>query len=117
MTDRYDVTVRRINESKDDPDPISIGQAYTVTLDEFGTLTIEAAGTIRSFPRGAWTGFTGSGMIRQTRYDRPLAVMPWSREEGSHRAIAHSVHRCLSSPLSARSDLRRSNGLGRSAEL
>ena len=58
MTDRYDVTVRRINESKDDPDPISIGQAYTVTLDEFGTLTIEAAGTIRSFPRGAWTGFT-----------------------------------------------------------
>lgn len=65
MTDRYDVTVRRINESKDDPDPISIGQAYTVTLEEFGTLTIEAAGTIRSFPRALGPDLLSQGFRRK----------------------------------------------------
>lgn len=52
MSDRYDVTVSRTNESEDQAEVINIGQAYTVTLDEFGTLTIEAAGTIRSFRSG-----------------------------------------------------------------
>ena len=58
MNDRYDVTVSRTNESGDKVEVIGIGQAYMVTLDEFGTLTIEAVGTIRSFPRGAWGGFS-----------------------------------------------------------
>ena len=58
MSDSYDVTVSRTNESGDKAEVISIGQAYMVTLDEYGTLTVEAVGTIRSFPRGAWQGFS-----------------------------------------------------------
>jgi hypothetical protein len=58
MSDRYDVTVRRHGESERDPGAISIGQAYSVTLDELGTLTIEATGTIRSFARGDWSSFS-----------------------------------------------------------
>ncbi len=66
MNDRYDVTVRR-NESE--PEAVSIGDAYSVTLDEFGTLTIEAAGTIRSFPRGAWGGFSVTRVQRESAND------------------------------------------------
>ncbi len=44
--------------NQSEPEAVRIGDAYTVTLDEFGTLTIEAAGTIRSFPRDAWGGFS-----------------------------------------------------------
>ncbi len=58
MSDRYDVTVRQNHESERNPGAIRIGQAYSVTLDELGTLTIEAAGTIRSFARGDWSGFS-----------------------------------------------------------
>jgi len=46
-------TTRQIIESEHKPEAINIGRASMVTLDEFGTLTIEAVGTIRSFPRGA----------------------------------------------------------------
>ena len=53
MNDRYEVTVRRVNGNARDPLDVSIERASMVTLDEFGTLTIEAVGTIRSFPRGA----------------------------------------------------------------
>jgi hypothetical protein len=70
MNDRYDVTVRQINESEHKPEAVRIGKASTVTLDEFGTLTIEAAGTIRSFPRGAWGGFTVT-RVQQGSADDP----------------------------------------------
>ena len=58
MIDQYEVTVRRANENERDPQDVSIQRVSMVTLDEFGTLTIEAVGTIRSFPRGAWQGFS-----------------------------------------------------------
>jgi len=58
MSDYYEVTVHQANESEREPKDINFGRALMVTLDDFGTLTIEAVGTIRSFPRGAWEGFS-----------------------------------------------------------
>jgi len=69
MNDRYDVTVRQIIESEHKPEAINIGRASMVTLDEFGTLTIEAVGTIRSFPRGAWHGFTVTRVQQESASD------------------------------------------------
>ena len=69
MNDRYDVTVRQIIESEHKPEAINIGRASMVTLDEFGTLTIEAVGTIRSFPRGAWRGFTVTRVQQESASD------------------------------------------------
>ncbi len=58
MSDQYEVTVHQVGASERDPHDVNIGQASMVTLDDFGTLTIEAVGTIRSFPRDAWKGFS-----------------------------------------------------------
>jgi len=57
VNDRYDITVRQINESKRAPELVTFEQARSVTLDDFGTLTIEGSGTIRSFPQSAWGSF------------------------------------------------------------
>ena len=58
MGDVYDVTVYRANEDEHGVDPVSIGGASMVTMDEFGTLTVEAIGTLRSFKRGTWRGYS-----------------------------------------------------------
>ncbi len=71
MNDRYDVTVRR-NEGG--PEAVRIGNAYTVTLDEFGTLTIEAVGTIRSFPRNVWGSFSVTRVQQESANDLKLTM-------------------------------------------
>ena len=58
MSDHYDVVVRRSAQGQREPDPVTFGRVLMVTLDEFGTLTVEAIGIIQSFPRDAWDGFS-----------------------------------------------------------
>jgi len=55
MNDLYRVTVR---QSAGEPTTLEIERASMVTLDDLGTLTIEAPGTIRTYSRGKWEGFT-----------------------------------------------------------
>ncbi len=57
MGDVYDVTVYRANEGGQEDGSVSIGGASMVTMDELGTLTVEAIGTLRSFKRGTWRGY------------------------------------------------------------
>jgi hypothetical protein len=58
MGDVYDVTVFRASEDEHGADPVNIGGVSMVTMDEFGTLTVEAIGTLRSFKRGTWRGYS-----------------------------------------------------------
>jgi hypothetical protein len=58
MSDQYDVVVRRCAQGQGEPDPVKFGRVLMVTLDEFGTLTVEATGIIQSFQRDAWEGFS-----------------------------------------------------------
>jgi hypothetical protein len=58
MSDQYDVVVRLCAEGQRETDPVKFGRVLMVTLDEFGTLTVEAIGIIQSFQRDAWDGFS-----------------------------------------------------------
>ncbi len=62
MSDLYNVSVR---QSGREPLTLDIERASMVTLDDLGTLTIEAPGTIRTFSRGKWEGFTVTRVPQQ----------------------------------------------------
>ena len=70
MSDSYDVTVSRTNESGDKAEVISIGQAYMVTLDEFGTLRLK-----QSERSAAFLGTPGAALVSQ-ELSREAQLMP-----------------------------------------
>ena len=57
MGDLYDVTVYRANEDGIRGWFRQHRRRSMVTMDELGTLTVEAIGTLRSFKRGTWRGY------------------------------------------------------------